>query len=328
MAFLFSPRWRMPALAAALLALAAPGAFAQRPPAWPTRPVRILVGFPGGSSPDAAARALAEPLARALGQPVIVENKVGASGNIATDQIAKAADDHTLGIVINGNLTSARMLFPRLPYDPERDFSFLTLVGTAPLVLVTRADLPDGAAFLAAAKASGDRWNYGSVGAGSVAHLGMELLKARLPGLAAQHVPYQGHPFVVTALLGRQIELALIPPGIAMAQVQAGRLRAVGLTSGRSVLAPGVPSLAELGVRDFQLEVWAALVGPAALSQAAQDRLAGVLPAILRDAGVRQQMFQQGWQVAPFSGAGLKARVREEGRIMADIIAARRIRRE
>ena len=90
---------------------------------WPTRPVRILVGFPGGSTPDMAARTLAEPLSKALGQPVIVENKPGASGNIAADQVAKATDDHTLGVVINGNLTSAKLLYPQLPYDPAKDFA-------------------------------------------------------------------------------------------------------------------------------------------------------------------------------------------------------------
>ncbi|MES2185202.1 MAG: tripartite tricarboxylate transporter substrate binding protein [Pseudomonadota bacterium] len=327
MALLLSPRRRIGALAAGLLALAAPAAFAQ-PHAWPTKPVRILVGFPGGSTPDAAARAIAEPLAKALGQPVIVENKAGASGNIATDQIAKATDDHTLGIVINGNLTSAKMLFPRLPYDPDRDFTYLTLVGTAPLVLVTRNDLPDGAAFFDAAKKAGDKWNYGSVGTGSMAHLGMELLKARMPGLAAQHVPYQGNPFVVTALLGKQIEMALIPPGVAMPQIKSGKLKAVGVTSGRSVLASEVPPLSDAGVKDFQLEVWAALVGPASLSQAAQDRLAPALAAVMQNPETRQQLFNQGWQAAPASASRLKARVKEESKIMGDIITARHIKIE
>ncbi|MBU2408167.1 MAG: tripartite tricarboxylate transporter substrate binding protein, partial [Gammaproteobacteria bacterium] len=250
-------------------------AFAQA--SWPTRPVRILVGFPGGSTPDMAARAIAEPLSRALGQPVIVENKPGASGNIATDQVAKATDDHTLGVVINGNLTSAKMLYPKLPYDPARDFSYISLIATAPLVLVAPADAPTGAAFFAAAKKGGDKWNYGSVGVGSVGHLGMELLKTKVPGVQAVHIPFQGNPAVVTALLGGQIQMALVPPGLAVAQVNAGKLKAVGVTSGRSVLAPNIPPLADAGVRDLQLEVWTALVGPASLSKAAQARLATVM---------------------------------------------------
>ncbi len=107
---------------------------------WPTRAVRILVGFPAGSTPDMSARTLAEPLSRALGQPVIVENRPDASGNIAADLVAKATDDHTLGVVINGNLTSAKLLYPQLPYDPAKDFTPLSLLTTAPLVLVAPAN--------------------------------------------------------------------------------------------------------------------------------------------------------------------------------------------
>ena len=150
----------------------AAGASAQ-PAAWPSKPVKIMVGFPGGSTPDIAARALADALAKAWGQPVVVDNKPGASGNVAADAVAKASDDHTLGVVINGNLTSARILNPKLPFDPARDFSLISLLATAPLVLVTPADQPQGAAFVAAARAAGEKWSYGSVGIGSVGHLGM-----------------------------------------------------------------------------------------------------------------------------------------------------------
>src|SRR3982751_4661889 len=134
--------------AAVVFASCAHSAAAAAPAAWPTRPVRILVGFPGGSTPDIAARVLAEPLARALGQPVVVDNKPGASGNIAADAVAKATDDHTLGIVINGNLTSSKMLYPKLPYDPAKDFTYLSLIATAPLVLVAQNNLPSGADFI------------------------------------------------------------------------------------------------------------------------------------------------------------------------------------
>ena len=289
-------------------------------PAWPTRPVRILVGFPPGSTPDMSARAIAEPLARILGQPVVVENKPGASGNIATDQVAKATDDHTLGVVINGNLTSSKMLYRDLPYDPAKDFAYLSLLTTAPLVLVARADAPDGAAFLAAARKDGDRWNYGSVGAGSVAHLGMELLKSRAGDFKAVHVPYKGNPQVVTAMIGGEIQMALVPPGIAMPQVNAGKLKAIGLTSGRSALVPNVPPLADAGLKDFNLEVWTALVGPARLSKAARDRLSAEVPALVRDPAVRQRLISVGWQPVGTSPDGLKSRVEDEARILGDII--------
>ena len=308
------------------------GVYAQNsvktPTTWPTRPVRILVGFPGGSTPDMAARTLAEPLSKALGQPVIIENKPGASGNIAADQIAKANDDHTLGVVINGNLTSAKQLYPNLPYDPTKDFTPISLLTTAPLLLVAPASLPAGSDFFNAARQAGDQWNYGSVGNGSVAHLGMELLKSRVPGLLPVHIPYSGNPQVVTAMIGGQIQMALIPPGVAMPHVRSGKLRAIGLTGGRSALVPEVPPLADAGVQNVKLEVWTALIGPANLSATAQARLAQEVPRIIREADTRQKLFNQGWQAVGTSSDGLKSRLKEETTILGNIIQSRGIKIE
>jgi tripartite-type tricarboxylate transporter receptor subunit TctC len=296
------------ALAAAAGALMAPaGALAQA--AWPTKPVRILVGFPGGSTPDIAARTIAEPLAKALGQPVVIDNKPGASGNIAADQVAKATDDHTLGVVINGNLTSSKMLYSKLPYDPAKDFTYLSLLTTAPLLLVTPANEPSGAAFFDAARKGGGNWNYGSVGVGSVGHLGMEQLQGRVPGMA-----------------GGQVQMALIPPGVAMPQVKAGKLKAVGLTGGRSTLVPEIPPLADVGVKDFNLEVWTALLGPANLSKPAQDRITRELAIIMKDPAVRQRLFDQGWQAVGTSPEGMRLRVKEEAAIMSKIISTKGIK--
>ncbi len=295
---------------------------------WPTKPVRILVGFPGGSTPDMAARTLAEPLSKILGQPVIIENKPGASGNIAADQVAKATDDHTLGVVINGNLTSAKLLNAKLPYDPAKDFTPISLLTTAPLVLVAPTNLPSGSAFFDAARNGGDKWNYGSVGNGSVGHLGMELLKSKAGDLAAVHIPYQGNPQVVTALLGGQIQMALVPPGIALPQIRAGKLKAIGLTSGRSPLATEIAPLADAEVRNFNLEVWTALVAPANLSKAAQARLNAEVSRIIRDADTRQKLFNQGWQAVGTSPEGLTSRIKSETAIMSGIIAMRNIKLE
>jgi tripartite-type tricarboxylate transporter receptor subunit TctC len=313
-------------LATACALLAAGGAQAQTAAAWPTKPIRLVVGFPGGSTPDIAARVLAEPLAKALGQPVVVDNKPGASGNIAADTVAKATDDHTLGIVINGNLTSSKMLYSKLPYDPAKDFSYLSLIATAPLVLVASNDIPTGKNFLAAARASGTQWNYGSVGVGSVGHLGMELLKNRIPGMDATHVPYAGNPQVVTAMIGGQLQLALVPPAIAIPQVKAGKLKAIGLTSGRSTLAPEYPPLADIGVRDFNLEVWTALLGPASLSAQAKARITKEIAVIMKNPEVRQQLFDKGWQPVGTSPEGMRLRVQEEAAIMTKIIQARGIK--
>lgn len=265
--------------AANLLAAALITSYAQTATAaWPTKPVRILVGFPAGSTPDIAARTLAEPLAKLLGQPVIIDNKAGASGNIAAAQVASGSDDHTLGVVINGNLTSAPMLNPRLPYDPSKDFTYLSLLATAPLVLVTPSSLPQGKEFFAAAAKAGDKWSYGSVGVGSVGHLGTELLKSRVSGLAAVHVPFKGNPDIITSLITGDIQMALMPPGVAMPHVRAGKLHAVGLAGGRSTLVPEVAPLSDAGVKDLRLEVWTAVIAPAKLSAEARSRLVKAIP--------------------------------------------------
>jgi tripartite-type tricarboxylate transporter receptor subunit TctC len=307
-------------------AAALPLAASAQDAAWPTRPIRLLVGFPGGSTPDIAARTIAEPLSKALGQPVVVDNKPGASGNISADQVAKATDDHTIGIVINGNLTSSKMLYPKLPYDPVKDFTYLSLIATAPLVLVAPNDLPSGTAFFDAARKGGDKWNYGSVGVGSVGHLGMELLKSRVAGFNPEHVPYQGNPQVVTAMLGGQVQMGLIPPGVAMPQVRAGKLKAIGLTGGRSALVPELAPLADAGVKDFNLEVWVALLGPANLTQAAQSRISRELAVVMKDADVRRRLFEQGWQAVGTSPDGMRLRVKEEAAIMTRIISTRGIK--
>ena len=294
--------------------------------AWPNKPIRLLVGFPGGSTPDIAARTIAEPLSKALGQPIVVDNKAGASGNIAADQVAKATDDHTLGIVINGNLTSSKMLYAKLPHDPVKDFTYLSLIATAPLVLVAQNNLPSGAAFFEEGRKAGDKWNYGSVGIGSVGHLGMELLKTRVPGFKPEHVPYQGNPQVITAMLGDQVQMGLIPPGVAMPQIKAGKLKAIGLTGGRSALVPEIPPLSDAGVKDFNLEVWVALLGPANLSKTAQARISRELEVVMKDPDVRRKLFEQGWQAVGTSPDGMRTRVNEEAAIMTKIISARGIK--
>jgi tripartite-type tricarboxylate transporter receptor subunit TctC len=296
--------------------------------AWPNKPVKLLVGFPGGSTPDIAARAIAEPLSKLWGQPVVVENRPGASGNVAADAVAKGSDDHTLGVVINGNLTTAKVLNPKLAFDPAKDFTFVSLLATAPVVLVTPADQPSGAAWVAAARAAGDKLSYGSVGIGSVAHLGMEVVKAAIGNTAAVHVPYNGNPAVLTAMLGGQIQAALVPPGLALPQVKAGKLNAVGLAGPRSTLAPDVPSLAEAGVKMAPLEVWTALVAPASLSKPAQERLARDIATLFKDAELRKALLAGGWEPQGTSAEGLAARVRDEAKLLGDIIVARGIKLE
>ena len=290
---------------------------------WPQRVVRVVVGFSGGSSPDLLARVVAESLARRLGQPVVVENRPGASGNIAAEFVARATDDHTLGVVINGNLASAKLLQPDLPFDPRHDLVPISLLATGPLVLVAPASLPGGRAFFDAAIAQGWRWFYGSVGQGSVSHLGMELLRTRVPGLEPMQVAFTANPTVLRALLRRDIHMALVPPGLAAPHVESGRLQIIGLAGPRTPLAPGVPSLAELGVPDFSLEVWDALVGPATLSTPAQTRLAAEVPAVLAETAVRERLLAQGWQPVGSSSAELRQRVEVETALMRTLLEKR-----
>jgi tripartite-type tricarboxylate transporter receptor subunit TctC len=309
----------------------APWAQAQQPPTpWPSKPLKILVGCPAGTSPDLLARTLAEPLAKALGQPVVVENRPGAGGNIAADLVAKATDGHTIGVMINGNLTIARLLNPKTPYDPATDLAPISLVATAPLVLAAPADAPgkNTAEFLAAARAAGDKWSYGSPGVSTVGHIGMELLKART-GINPVHVPYPGYPQVVTAMVSGQVQLSMLPPGLAQAQAAAGKVRLLGVTSvGRSSLVPGVPSLSEAGVKDFQLEIWNAVAGPAALPQPVVQRLSALLSEIARSPEVRQRLYQQGWQVVGGSAEALARRMRADTATLGQVIRERGIRAE
>ncbi|HMN93842.1 MAG TPA: tripartite tricarboxylate transporter substrate-binding protein [Hydrogenophaga sp.] len=314
------------AVAWGMASLAAPLALAQTA-TWPNRPLKLMVGFPPGSSPDLMARLLAEPLAQALGQPVVVENRPGAGGNIAADVVARASDDHTLGLMINGNLTIAKILNPATPYDPLTDLAPVSLVAVAPLVLAASpAAGAEGAGFIAAARQAGDRWNYGTPGVGTVAHIGMELLKSRA-GIAPVHVPYPGNPQVINAMLSGELQMALLPPGLAMPQVRAGKLKAIGVTSaGRSSLVPELPSLGEVGVPNLQLEIWNAVAAPNSLPKVHVQRLSALITDIVRREDIRQKIFTQGWQVAGTSPEGLARRMQSDARAMAEVIARNNIR--
>jgi len=304
-------------------------ATAKNPTAWPTKPVRIMVGFPGGSTPDLVARTIAEPLSKALGQPVIVENRPGAGGNIAADVVAKATDNHTIGVMINGNMTIAKLLNPATPFDPQKDLAPISLIGTAPLLLTAPANAPGNTAqeFFKAARSAGNKWSYGTPGVGTVGHIGMELLKTKT-NIDPVHVPYPGNPQVITAMIGGQIQLSLLPPGLAAAQIRAGKLKAIGVTStGRSSLVPEYPSLDEGGVtRGFQLEIWTAAAAPQSMPKPIVAKLSALISQIARTPEVREKLFQQGWQVAGTSSEGLANRIKADTALLGGVIATRNIK--
>ena len=310
--------------------------FGQTSATWPSKTVQIVVGFPAGSSPDLTARTLAEPLSKALGQPVLVVNKVGAGGNIGADFVAKATDEHTIGLMINGNMTIAKLLNPALPYDPLKDLAPISLVGVSPLVLTAPLVAPGAPGapgvtakeFLQAAAQAGDKWSYGTPGVGTVGHIGMELLKSKT-GINPVHVPYPGYPQVANAMLGGQLQLSMLPPALAMAQISGGKLRAIGVTSNaRSALVPDLPSMAEAGVADFNLEIWNAVAAPRSMSPAVVAKLSALISEIARSPEIKQKLFQQGWQVVGSTAEGLASRVKLDTAQLGAIISQRAIKVE
>ena len=322
---------RLKTLCLALCAVAAaPLAWAQGAP-WPAKPLRMIVGYPSGSSPDMQARLLAEPLAKALGQPVVVENKPGAGGNIGADMIAKASDEHTIGIVGNGPLTSSKFLYPKLPYDPVKDLAPIALVGAAPLVWTVAkpaSGTVNAAQYIAQARAEGDKLAYGSIGAGSGGHLGMELLKLRL-GIAPLHVPFSGGPQILNAIMGSQVQMTLLPASTVLPLVQAGKLDAIAVTSAqRSPLAPTLPAMEELGAKGVNIEVWNAVMAPARMQPAHVARLRSELEKIIGAREMRQKLFTLGWRVDDVSAKALSQRIQQDSAAYADVIARNHIRVE
>ena len=299
-------------------------------PAWPTKPLRLLVGFPAGASPDLAARAVAEPLSKLLGQPVVVENKPGDSGNIAANLVAKAQDDHTIGALINGNLTIARLLNPKTPFDPEKDFAPVSLLGTAPLVLAVSAQAvgANPVDLLLWARNLNDKGRYGTPGVGTVGHLGMELLKSR-SGILATHVPFTGNPQVIAAMLAGEIQLALLPPGLVKPHIKSGKLKAVGVTSPlRSPLFSELPTLRDASVHGADLEIWTAIAAPASMPAAAVARLNAALSEVVRAPEVQQALLTAGWQAQSGTPKALSYRMRQDTSLLGGVILMRGIKIE
>ena len=300
--------------AAASAATLALPSFAQ---GWPARPIRLVVPFPPGSSPDLVGRLVAESLTAALGQPVVIDNKPGAGGNLGTGLVAKAEPDgHTLLFTIQGPLVTAPLLSRSLSYDPVKELAPVTLVATSPNLLVVDPKLGADtlADFVCVARARRGELNYGSVGNGSAAHLAMELFKRRA-GIELVHVPYQGFPQVVNAILAGQVQAGFMVPGIAMGQVRAGKLRGLGVTTlGRSAALPDFPTLVEQGYPEFEAISWQAVLAPAKTPAAIVERLSRELVRIIKSDEVRTKMLAQYFNAAgtaPAALAGLMASERE-----------------
>lgn len=293
--------------------------------AWPNHPIKLVVPFPPGTSPDFIGRLIAEPLGQALGQTVIVDNRPGAGGNIGTGAVARAEPDgYTFLFTIQGPLVTAPLLTKGLPYDPVRDLAPVTLVATSPNVLVVDPRLGANtlADFVRIAKEKKGQLNYGSVGVGSASHLAMELFKTRA-GIDLVHVPYQGFPQIVSAILAGQVQAGFMVPGVAMGQVRAGKLKALGVTTlGRSGSLPELPSLVEQGYPNFEAISWQAVLAPAGTPKPIVDRVSRELIRIIKSDEVRGKMLSQYFSAAGTAPEALAGLMKTERERWAKVIKA------
>jgi len=307
------------AIAAALLG---PVAHAQSP-AWPQRPVRLVVPYGPGSSPDVMARILAERLAPRLGQPVVVENRAGAGGNVGTGAVARATPDgHTLVISTNGPLVNNTVLYSKLPYDPFRELAPVILAGGQANVCAVRADAGIGSMkeLVAAMRARPGSFNFSSIGVGSLSHLGVELLKVRT-GSFAVHIPYPSSPAAITAVLQGDVQFSCVPAVAVMPQVRAGRLRALAVSTGtRSALMPEIPTLKEAGFPDVEAVAWMAVLAPAGTPADVIGRLNREMNAVLALPEVRERMHSQYMEPIGGSPEQLARFMQDELRIWTPII--------
>jgi len=290
---------------------------------FPARPIKLFVGAPAGGTTDTIARAIADPMAAALKQPVLVENRPGAGGNLAAAAVAKAAPDgHTLLVSFSSHTINAT-LYPTLPYDPVSDFTPITMLARVPSLLVGRADLPakDLKALVELARAKPHTLTIGIGGIGSSLHLAGEKFK-QMTGVDLLNVPYKGTAPALTDLLGGQIDLMFISLVTGAEQVRAGKLRAYGVTSvQRQSLFPDLPVIGET-VPGFESSAWFGVFAPANLPDAITEKLNTVVVAALAEAKLREQLKTEGATSVGNSPKEFAAFVREDIERWAPLVRA------
>ena len=305
--------------ACALGALSLPAA-AQ---SWPDKPVRVIVPAPAGSSLDVIVRSLSETLKVRWGQPLIVDNKPGAGGNIGMDVVAKAAPDgYTLGIGFNGPIAFAPFMFKKMAYDPAKDLLPIVLTTSQPNVLAVPANHPANnlREFLLWAKSQGNKVSYASVGLGSSSHLSMELLKSTA-GFEATHVPFNGSPPAALSVAQGETQAVLATEPALLALVQAGRLKLLAVTSPQRLAArPDLPTVAEAGFPGFDALAWNGLFAPNGTSAEIVNRINADVNAAMADPAFRQTMAKQGLIIGGGSAAKFKTFIDVESRKWGAII--------
>jgi tripartite-type tricarboxylate transporter receptor subunit TctC len=263
---------------------------------WPTKPIRMIVPYTPGGYTDFMARAVGQKLSEALGQPIIFENKPGANAIIGTDVVAKAVPDgYTIGTVIAAHAVNAT-LNPKLPYDTLKDFSYVSLMSVAPLIMIAHPSLPANnmKELIALAKAKPGELNFASSGVGAAAHLTMEMFKSRT-GINMQHVPYKGTAGALQDTVGGRINVMFDVVGPLMPQVRAGNVKALVVTAkDRIPAAAEVPTMAEQGVPDFIAGTWAGIIAPAGTPKEIVNRIAAETKKALADPAMKDKLAEQG----------------------------------
>ena len=310
---------------AAMVACAAAPATAQD---WPAKTVRIIVPFGAGSTPDIVARLVADRLQQKLNATFVVENKPGASGNIGTDAVAKAEPDgYTIGVSIGGPLAINTLLFSKLPYDPAKDIAPITQLVTMPSILAVNASVGVNsiAELVAAIKQEPGKFNFGSIGNGSLSHLAMEAV-AQKSGVKLVHVPYQGSPQAVTALIRGDVQMACLP-GISIAsQAQSQPIKMLAVsTAKRSAYLPDIPTLKESGI-DVEADAWMGLIAPAGTPAAIIDRINREVAEALQTPAIREKLAAQLMEPIGNSPAEFRAKIDAEVVRWAPVIKAANIK--
>ena len=297
-------------LSLTLLALAAGGAAAQQ--AWPTKPIRIVVTFTPGGAPDTLARILAEKWG-SLGQPITVDNKPGAGGNIGADFVAKSAPDgHTLVIGTVGTHAINAALYPTMPYNVQKDFTSITFLASTPNLLVVNNQVPARTTQELIALAKKQPLSFGSSGSGTSIHLSGELFNT-LAGVKMQHIPYKGRAAAIPDLIGGRTQMIFDNMPSALPLVKSGELRAIAVTSAqRSPAAPNIPTLAESGLPGFEATSWFALFGPAGIPRDVQMKINAETARVLALPDVKEKLAGLGLEPNPGTPEQLNTLVQTE----------------
>ena len=297
---------------------------------YPSRPIRVVVPFTPGTGMDIIARSVGPKLSERLGQPVVIDNRPGASGNLGAELVARAtADGHTMMVSGNPLITSA-LLYRNVPFKPLADFAPISLAAWGTLMLVANpgTKINSVADLVAQAKASPGKISYGSPGIGTPHHMSMELFRDRT-GVNLLHVPYKGSAGAVTDVLGGQINIMFIPIHVGMQFVKAGRLKALAVGSAkRHPSAPELPTLQELGIKGAEVDMWYGFLAPKGTPGAVVSKLDGELRAILALPEVRTSFSAQGMDAASSTPAEFSALMRREDALWASIIKKNNITAE